>query len=84
MSTIPVQTLIIDNDTNIGLSADLVNGAFKTSSLTDLSNNVYSKISDLSSNVYNQLATKEQILTFNAPLSKTSNSVSINLSSYVY
>jgi hypothetical protein len=42
MSTIPVQTLIIDNDTNIGLSADLVNGAFKTSSLTDLSNNVHS------------------------------------------
>ncbi len=44
---------------------------------------VYSKISDLSSNVYNQLATKEQILSFNAPLSKPSNSVSINLSSYV-
>ncbi len=35
MSTIPIQTLIIDNDTDIGLSSDLINGNFKTSSLTD-------------------------------------------------
>ena len=38
MSTIPIQTLIIDNDTDIGLTSDLINGNFtsKTSSLTDL------------------------------------------------
>ena len=51
MSTIPIQNLIIDNDTDIGLTSDLINGTFKSSSLTDLSNNVYSKITDLSSNL---------------------------------
>ena len=50
MSIIPIQNLIIDNDTDIGLTSDLLNGNFKTSSLTDLSNNVYTKIFDLSSN----------------------------------
>ena len=55
MSTIPVQDLIIDNDTDIGLTSDLINGTYKSTSLTDLSNNVYSKITDLSSNVYTQL-----------------------------
>ena len=51
MSTIPIQTLIIDNDTNIGLTSDLINGTYKTLSLTDLSNNVYSRIFDLSSSL---------------------------------
>ena len=65
MDSIPIQNLIVDNDTNIGLTAGLVNGAFKTLSLTDLSNNVYSKISDLSSNLNTKINTKENILTFN-------------------
>ncbi len=51
MSTIPIQTLIIDNDTNIGLTSDLINGTFKTFSLTDLSNNVYYTIFDLSNKI---------------------------------
>ena len=29
MSTIPKQTLIIDTDTDIGLSSDSINGAYK-------------------------------------------------------
>ncbi len=41
MSTIPVQDLIIDNDTDIGLTSDLIKWNYKSSSLTDLSNNVY-------------------------------------------
>ncbi len=48
MSTIPIQTLTIDNDTDIGLTSDLINGTYKTFSLTDLSNNVYTRIADLS------------------------------------
>ncbi len=51
MSTIPIQSLINNNDTDIGLSTDLLNGNYKTSSLTDLSNNLYTKISDLSNNL---------------------------------
>ena len=82
MSTIPIQTLIIDNDTDIGLSSDLINGNFKTSSLTDLSNNVYTRILDLSSNLNTAINTKENILFFNGPLSKSSNTVSIDLSTY--
>ena len=35
MATIPIQNLIIDDDTDIGLSSDLINGSFKTTSLTD-------------------------------------------------
>jgi hypothetical protein len=49
MSTIPIQNLIIDDATDyvtdIGLTSDLVNGKFKTSSLTDLSNNASNFIS---------------------------------------
>ncbi len=30
MSTIPMQTLIIDNDTDIGLTSDLIKGTYKT------------------------------------------------------
>ena len=82
MSTIPIQTLIIDNDTNIGLTSDLINGTYKTLSLTDLSNNVYSRIFDLSSNLNSAINTKENILSFNGPLSKSSNTVSIDLSTY--
>ena len=63
MSTIPKQNLVIDDTIDIGLTADLINGTYKTSSLTDLSNNVYSKISDLSSNVYTALGTKQANLT---------------------
>ena len=70
MSIIPIQNLIIDNDTDIGLTSDLVNGNFKTSSLTDLSNNVYTKIFDLSSNLNTAINTKENILSFDGPLSK--------------
>ncbi len=61
MSTIPIQTLIIDNDTDIGLTSDLINGNYKTFSLIDLSNNVYTRIADLSSNLYTQLNNKQQI-----------------------
>jgi len=82
MSTIPIQTLIIDNDTNIGLTSDLINGTYKTFSLTDLSNNVYTRIFDLSSNLNTSINTKENILSFNGPLSKSSNTVSIDLSTY--
>jgi hypothetical protein len=32
MCTIPIQNLIIDDDTDIGLSADLIIGSFKTTS----------------------------------------------------
>ena len=71
MSTIPIQTLIIDNDTDIGLTSDLINGNFKTSSLTDLSKNVYTRILDLSSNLNTAINTKENILSFNGPLSKS-------------
>ena len=63
MSIIPKQNLIIDDSIDIGLSNDLFNGAFKTASLTDLSNNVYAKISDLSSNVYTELNSKQPTLT---------------------
>ncbi len=63
MSTIPIQNLIVDNDTNIGLTSDLMNGTYKSSSLTDLSNNVYSKITDLLSNVYTQLNSKQPTFT---------------------
>ncbi len=70
MSTIPIQTLIIDNDTDKGLTSDLTNGTYKTFSLTDLSNHVYTRIADLSSNVYTQLNIKENTLSFNGPLSK--------------
>ena len=83
MDSIPIQNLIIDNDTNIGLTSGLVDGTYKTLSLTDLSNNVYSKISDLSSNLNTKINTKENILTFNGPLSKVLNSVSIDLSNYL-
>ncbi len=58
MSTIPIQKLIIDNDTDIGSTSDLINGTYKTFSLTDLSNNVYTRIADLSSNVYTHLNNK--------------------------
>jgi hypothetical protein len=61
MSTIPIQTLIIDNDTAVGLTSDLINGTYKTFSLTDLSNNVYTRIADLSSNIYTQLNNKQPI-----------------------
>ena len=44
MSTIPIQTLIIDNDTNIGLTSDLINGTYKTFSLTDLEYLIYQVI----------------------------------------
>ncbi len=63
MSTIPRNFLILDDTIDIGLSADLVNGTYKTSSLTDLSNNVYAKLSDLSSNVYTSLNTKQTSIT---------------------
>jgi len=63
MSTIPIQNLIVDNDTDIGLTSDLINGTYKSSSLTDLSNNVYSQITDLSSNVYTELNSKQPTLT---------------------
>ena len=62
MSTIPIQNLIIDNDTDIGLTSDLINGTFKSSSLTDLSNNVYSKITDLSSNLNSKISSKQNTL----------------------
>ena len=68
MSTIPVQDLIIDNDTDIGLTSDLINGTYKSSSLTDLSNNLYTKITDLSSNVYSQLSNKQSTLTSSTSL----------------
>ena len=68
MSTIPKQTLIIDNDTDIGLTSDLINGTYKSSSLTDLSNNLYTKITDLSSNVYSQLSNKQATLTSSTSL----------------
>ena len=68
MSTIPKQTLIIDNDTDIGLTSDLINGTYKSSSLTDLSNNLYTKITDLSSNVYSQLSNKQPTLTSSTSL----------------
>jgi hypothetical protein len=41
MSTIPVRELIIDDDTDIGLTSDLINDTYKSYSLTDLYNNVY-------------------------------------------
>jgi hypothetical protein len=82
MSTIPIQNLIIDNDTDIGLTSDLVNGNFKTSSLTDLSNNLYTKVFDLSSNLNSSINTKENILSFNGPMSKVLNILSIDLSNY--
>ncbi len=71
MSTIPIQRLIIDNDTNIGLTSDLINGTYKTFSLTDfeLSNYVYTRIVDLSSNTYTQLNSKQQNLTASTNLS---------------
>ena len=79
MSTIPVQDLIIDNDTDIGLTSDLINGTYKSSSLTDLSNNVYSKITDLSSNVYTQLSNKQPTLTASTNLLGNGSSItSIN------
>ncbi len=53
--SINIQTLIIDNDTDIGLTSDFINGTYKTFSSTDLSNNVYTRTADLSSNVYTQL-----------------------------
>ena len=59
-TTIPIQNLIIDTNTDIGLTSDLINGTYKSSSLTDLSNNVYTKITDLSSNVYSQLSNKQK------------------------
>jgi hypothetical protein len=59
MPTIPVQELIIDNDTDISLLSDLINGTYKRSSLTDLSNNLYSKLNDVSSNVSAQLSNKQ-------------------------
>ena len=63
MSTIPIQNLIVNNDTDIGLTSYFINGTYKSSSLTNLSNNVYSKITDLSSNVYTQLNSKQPTLT---------------------
>ncbi len=78
MSTIPVQDLIIDNDTDIGLTSDLIHGTYKSLSLTDLSNNLYSKITDLSSNVYNQLSTKQATLTAANLLGNGSGITSIN------
>ncbi len=63
MSTIPIQTLITDNDTDIGLTSDLINGTYKIFSWTDSSSNVYTRIADLSSNVYTQLNNKQQNLT---------------------
>ena len=82
MSTIPIQNLIIDNDTDIGLTSDLINGTYKSSSLTDLSNNVYSKITDLSSNLNTKINTKQNSLTFTSPLINTSNNITIDLSAY--
>ncbi len=41
MSTISTQSLIVDNDTDIGLKSGLKNGTYKSSSLTDLSYHVY-------------------------------------------
>ncbi len=55
MSMIPLENSIIDNDTDIGLTCDLMNGTYKSSSLTDLSNN-------LSSNVYTQLNNSDQVV----------------------
>ncbi len=63
MSTIPIQTLILDDDTNIGLTFDLINGTYKPFS-TDLCNNVYTRIEDVSSNVYTQLNTHTKIVIF--------------------
>jgi hypothetical protein len=41
MSTIPKRTLILDNDNDISLASNLINGTYKGSSLTDLSNNLH-------------------------------------------
>jgi len=84
MSTIPIQSLIIDNDTDIGLSSDLINGTYKSSSLTDLSNNLYSKITDLSSNLNTKINTKQNIISVVTPLIKNdiSNNITIDLSAY--
>ncbi len=78
MSTIPISNLNIDDDTDIGL----INCTYKSSSLTDLSNNLYSKITDLSNNLNSLINTKEDILFFNGPMAKVSNTVSIDLSVY--
>jgi hypothetical protein len=51
MSTISIQKLIIDNDTDIGLTSDLINGTYKTFSLTDLSSNVYTQLNDKQPNL---------------------------------
>jgi hypothetical protein len=80
MSTIPIQSLTIDNDTDIRLTSDLINGTYKRSSLTDLSNNVYPKSTDLSSNVYTQLSTKQPTLT--AATNLLGNGSGITLISY--
>jgi len=83
MSTIPIQTLIIDNDTDIGLTSDLINGTYKSSSLTDLSNNLYTKITDLSSNVYSQLSNKQSTLTSSSLLGNGSNISSLNYNNLI-
>ncbi len=70
-STIPIQNLIIDDSIDIGVSNELFNGTYKTSSLTDLSNNLYAKIS---SNVYTSLSTKQSNIT------ASTNSISIGTS----
>ena len=84
MSIIPIQNLIIDDDTDIGLSADLIIGSFKTTSLTDLSKNVYTSIFDLSGNLNSSINTKQNILTVSTPLIKNdiSNNIRIDLSAY--
>jgi hypothetical protein len=79
MSTIHIQELIVGNDTDIGLTSDLINGTDKSSSSTDLSNNVYSKINDFSNNVCTQLNNKQPTLTALTHLSGTgSNITAIN------
>ncbi len=50
------------------MNSDLINGTYKSSSLTDLSNNLYSKITDLSNNVYSQLTNKQSTLTSSTSL----------------
>ncbi len=45
-------------------------------SLTDLSNNIYSKITDLSNNVYTQLNDKQPTLTASTSLAGSSSNIS--------
>ncbi len=75
MSTIPIQTWNTHNDTDIGFTSDLINGTYKTFSLPDLSNNVFTRIADISSNLYTQLNNKQPYLTASTNLSGIGSSI---------